>query len=338
MDPRNFNWIGTWSLTKRCNLRCTYCSGMKPANHDEGVDYAESLARIGSVRPKVLNISGGEPTLIAELPWILREAKTRWNPFTRVVTNGTNLDLLDECIPHLDKLVVSLDAPGALNRKTKGLDGDLVTKRIRQLVERTARASGTCSIWVNSTMTLDNYMQAGEMVDQLSAISPDIFICLSPVMPPDGPTSIMTDQHAWDGFWSQYQRIRATHTNVAAHFEHFASPTPPASVCCYVRCFWVTFDAFGNAKSCVPHYVAETDTYGFDCQAPCNCEGWFDFYLRGQTCDSTTAFLDQFTGRLTPDEIDDAHRFITRHINPAFERRSLEMLASGWSASAQRVA
>jgi MoaA/NifB/PqqE/SkfB family radical SAM enzyme len=298
---------------------------MQPASAMESIDYGEALRKIEAFRPKVLNITGGEPTLVDQLPWILKESKTRWNPFTRVVSNGTNIRILDQCLPYLDKLVVSLDGIGTLNRQSKGIDGDLIIRRIRHVSERLAETpDARCKIWVNCTVATHNCLQIGDLVARLVAISPEILICLSPLMPADDPASLMMHSDLWDQFWSFYHQLRASHPNVFEHFEHLRTRAPLPSVRCYARCFWVAFDPWGNAHACPPVYSEATDQCDFDCRTPCNCEGWLDFFLSGEHCDSTAAFLSQFAGRFTAEEQEEGFQLIVRYINPGFKRRDLE--------------
>ena len=121
MSNKNFGWIATWRVTDRCNLNCVYCD--QTVNHrpdfKENIDYNTIIDRLAAYHPKILNVSGGEPTLVSELPKYLNTIKQRWDPFIRVVHNGTNLSKAVTLFPFIDRLVISIDGPGAINHANR---------------------------------------------------------------------------------------------------------------------------------------------------------------------------------------------------------------------------
>jgi wyosine [tRNA(Phe)-imidazoG37] synthetase (radical SAM superfamily) len=88
---------------------------MTRADTSEEIDRFNVVDRIGLYKPHILNISGGEPTLVKELPSLLSRAKELWDPYIRVVHNGTAPDKLESSFPYVDRLVISIDGPGSIN-------------------------------------------------------------------------------------------------------------------------------------------------------------------------------------------------------------------------------
>lgn len=100
-------------LLGQCNLRCSFCFGPQheiPAMETGKVkSIIQAFSRNGVER---VVFTGGEPTLIRDLPEILSEAK-KVGLFTVLSTNGLKLDsdpsLLEKLVPSLDWIALSLD-------------------------------------------------------------------------------------------------------------------------------------------------------------------------------------------------------------------------------------
>ncbi len=82
-------------VTQRCNLRCPVCfadagngPGADPTLDDLGGQFDRLLASAG---PCNVQLSGGEPTLRADLPEIVALGRSRGFPFIQVNTNGLRL-------------------------------------------------------------------------------------------------------------------------------------------------------------------------------------------------------------------------------------------------------
>ena len=107
-------------FTRGCNLRCPFCHNahllVKPGSVDPGgsISTGEVMAYLGE-RNKLLDavvISGGEPTLYAELPDLLREIKDL-GYLIKLDTNGTNPVMLAGMMRNdlLDYVAMDLKAP-----------------------------------------------------------------------------------------------------------------------------------------------------------------------------------------------------------------------------------
>lgn len=83
----------SWIINNRCNLKCLHCytksiqdTEVKPSYSKE--DIADMARNIGSVNPKIVIISGGEPLLDKDLPLFLSEARKIASKELWICTNG----------------------------------------------------------------------------------------------------------------------------------------------------------------------------------------------------------------------------------------------------------
>lgn len=125
-SPANINYL-ILTLTRRCNLRCSYCyHGASDEGQDMSIstlDRAFALAATGS-GPLHIQLTGGEPTLTPEL---IEAAAQRALSLDRACTMGvqTNGTCLDERVIALFKryqlqVGVSLDGPPAIQEQVRG--------------------------------------------------------------------------------------------------------------------------------------------------------------------------------------------------------------------------
>jgi MoaA/NifB/PqqE/SkfB family radical SAM enzyme len=85
-------WLAQVVVTRRCNLRCGYCTEYNrtsdPAPYEE---LALRLAKLAELRPWAVCLTGGEPTMHPRLPDLVAEM-TRLGFKRRVlITNGRRL-------------------------------------------------------------------------------------------------------------------------------------------------------------------------------------------------------------------------------------------------------
>ncbi len=121
-------------VNKACNAHCRFCFATfrdvrGQSKTQAAIQVIDALADAGCEK---LNFAGGEPTLRADFPELLRHAKSR-GLVTSIVTNGFRLDrLLDDHADALDWVGLSVDSgqedvQQALGRGT----GDHVANSIR---------------------------------------------------------------------------------------------------------------------------------------------------------------------------------------------------------------
>ena len=356
----NFCWIATWKITDRCNLRCTYCDPeiMKWAGAPEEVDRFEALGRIARCRPRILNISGGEPALVEELPGLLRRAKEGWNPFIRIVHNGTAPHKLESCFPYMDRLVVSIDGPGDISAATRGISGDVVLERIANL--RFPAGSGP-EIIVNTVVTEKNLDALPLFAAQIAAVSPRVALSLLPVMPVDSDLSVLRDREAgYRRFLDVFAKIKSAHGAVAHNLDCIMRHGDLRKIQCYNQYFSVRFSPRGELFTCgagIGSQLRRTDRafmkvfkkggfrklftmlsravkgrmgkVDFTCRNICNCESWLDMLFLGRDTGYAPVVLRGFRGRLSDDDYIELDEFVKANINPDFDVKRFRGMVDG---------
>jgi MoaA/NifB/PqqE/SkfB family radical SAM enzyme len=119
-----------WELTYRCNARCTICNYWRnpspPADEMSLEQIRQGIDRIYSYGTRLVNFTGGEPTLRCDLEDIVASA-SRKGMWTSMVTNGSRLTrerirALKEA--GLDNFLISCDSlsPG-IHDEHRGISG-----------------------------------------------------------------------------------------------------------------------------------------------------------------------------------------------------------------------
>lgn len=83
----------SWIINSRCNLKCLHCYTKSIQGEELRPDYSKKdiaimAKNIGSVNPKVVIISGGEPLIDKDLPIYLKEARKIASKNLWLCTNG----------------------------------------------------------------------------------------------------------------------------------------------------------------------------------------------------------------------------------------------------------
>jgi len=348
MINNNFCWIAAWKVTDRCNLRCAYCdpSIMKRAGEAETINRFEALDRIAKYKPRILNISGGEPSLVKELPGLLARAKAVWNPFIRVVHNGTGPQKMAEAFPYIDRLVISVDGPGEVNAATRGISGDAVLERIAALVNS---AEPCPEIMINTVVTEKNIDTLKRFAAQIASISPRVGLGLAPVMPPGSPLSVIREEGGYRRFLNVFAEVKSAHGAATHDFDCLLRHKNFRKILCYNQYFSIHFSPRGELFTCgasLGSQLRRTDrAYGkifkkgglkkaftmlaravnarlgradFTCRNICGCESWFDMLLLGRDTEYAPIALRGFKGRLSDDDYAELDKFVKENINAEF--------------------
>ena len=99
--------------THKCNLDCFYCTQKNPEVFSEEVDTARTIEIFRNIRKDVdtLLITGGECLMRPDIEELVRAAKQDVGfRSVLIVTNGVLLNKRQALLPHLNGLIVSLDA------------------------------------------------------------------------------------------------------------------------------------------------------------------------------------------------------------------------------------
>lgn len=113
-----------WEITYNCNMDCQFCMPKRNValkkeypelNTDQALDIIRQLADFGT---KILNFSGGEPTLRQDLPVLIDEAKKR-KMTVFFSTNGSTLEHTAKNLLKADMIRVSIDGPKEIHDKIR---------------------------------------------------------------------------------------------------------------------------------------------------------------------------------------------------------------------------
>jgi MoaA/NifB/PqqE/SkfB family radical SAM enzyme len=158
-------WAISIEITHNCNADCGHCDkgevipGEKRANAEEYRKIAESL------RPLVIQVSGGEPLLRTDLPDIVRALKKPGRiPFLVLATNASLLDegKYDELKrAGIDEFSISLDFPDGRHDENRRIPG-LFAHLDRLIPALSAR--GNRDITIITAVTRGNYPHLMDMV------------------------------------------------------------------------------------------------------------------------------------------------------------------------------
>ncbi len=111
--------LAVFHLTGQCNLNCAYCEDYGARRPDDklaqlGVLPLEKAAQVLAVLRQAtpnLIFTGGEPLLYPDLEVLLAQAKAHHHfKHLTMLTNGLRLAKHFNLLPHLDRLVISLDS------------------------------------------------------------------------------------------------------------------------------------------------------------------------------------------------------------------------------------
>jgi MoaA/NifB/PqqE/SkfB family radical SAM enzyme len=348
---KNFAWIATWKITRRCNLYCVYCdhASMLPATHAECIDYNKVIKNIGAYSPKILNISGGEPTLVEELPKILAQIKKQWNPYIRVVHNGTNPEKLIPCLPYLDRIVISLDGPDPVNKANRGICAEIVFKKLKEVLPEILNRN--IEVFFNCVLTTSNLKYMRQLAQEAKNLSPAITVSYTPIMPPDCALSILNDKSLFNEFLQTFNGLIQSGFSVMHTFDTIRQHSDFKHINCYNQYFNIRVTPDGNVLTCAmntplspQHYKyyfrklfaknsiikamdrikkkakqTLSNNVDFSCSTICSCESWLDLIFMGIESNCIPFYAKGLAGRMSEADYKSMQSFVSQYINPDFD-------------------
>lgn len=264
-----------WVLTDACNLRCAYCNQKKTEFKE--TDYSKTVREILRIAPKYIWIGGGEPTLVKQLPAIVKELKANMKVHIGLNSNLTLINAAMAIIPHVDDFIVSLDtADSVASKKHRGVDPEVIIAHIEQLVELKRKHNYPVNITVNSVVHRDYLKGNGikELNDKLYAIDPHLCHIFCPIFPEGQEGSIINDKKSSEQFFGIVDELKTKGRTIMVSFP---SPGEQKEFChalsaCYRRYFRLMLTGNGMPFSpCPPADIADPE-----CLTPCNCGAFID--------------------------------------------------------------
>jgi MoaA/NifB/PqqE/SkfB family radical SAM enzyme len=332
---------------------------MRKASFNEHIDYSNVIATIQSYNPKVLNISGGEPSLVKNLHEIVAEIKKRWNPFIRIVHNGTGPENLEQCFPFIDRLVVSMDGLDPINKANRGITSESVLKKLAKVLpELQARNIETA---INCVLTTANLTSMKDFARRVRDVSPRIILSFTPLMPPDMDLSILKEPATYHKFLSDYAALKSSGYSVVHMFEGLTRHADFRNVQCYNQNFIIRISPEGRVFTCSMNTKLTGDHYkyylgkmfskntlkkvfdrvrkianrklfktiDFSCSTVCMCENWLDLVFLGIPSDGIRSYAECLKERMSEEDYTRAEEYVRRHINPSFSKDQLRRYVNG---------
>jgi MoaA/NifB/PqqE/SkfB family radical SAM enzyme len=338
-------------ITRRCNLYCKYCdhASMRKASHKESFDYGKIVENLRRYTPKIVNISGGEPTLVEQLPQVLAEIKEGWNPFIRVVHNGTNPGKIIPCLPYMDRLAVSMDGPDPINKDNRGISAETVLKKLKEVLPEIF--SHNVEVIINCVCTTANLGFMREFLESVRGVSPRIGVSFTPIIPPGDTLSITREESDFRRFLSSFDDLKKKGYFVNHAFDGILRHKDFNRISCFNQFFAIRITPEGRIVTCAMNTEMNGDHYAyffrrlfskkglekalnritkmtrqkllesvdFSCTTMCACENWLDLIFLGIPSDNCALYARGLYGRMTQEDYDNAEAFVRKFINPEFK-------------------
>ena len=158
-------------FTSGCNFRCGYCHNPElvlPEKFNPSLDQNEILeffkTRVGKL--DAISITGGEPTLHADLPQFMKQIKDL-GFLVKLDTNGTNLEMLKEIID--SKLVdyIAMDIKAPLEKYEEvivaKIDLENIKKSIKMIMDSGVKYEFRTTI-VKSQLSVNDLLEIGKLI------------------------------------------------------------------------------------------------------------------------------------------------------------------------------
>lgn len=123
----------TFSITNKCNLRCSYCSlperKQKELSTNQALKLIDEFAKAGAQK---VSFVGGEPLLREDIGLLIEKVKKK-NMFVSIVTNGTLIKKNISSLKNLDIIIISIDGPQEVHNLTGKANVSELLENIRLL-------------------------------------------------------------------------------------------------------------------------------------------------------------------------------------------------------------
>ncbi len=169
----SLNWLAerpivvSFEVTDACTCWCKHCDHGGPRDESRNLKPADFRRYMESLRPCVVQVSGGEPLLRDDVTEIVREIKRGAGiPYTILVSNWslmTEEKYLALADAGIDQFSVSLDFPDKRHDDFRAYPG--LYQHLEDLVPRLAKL-GRDDIVLNSCITTENVAEIGAIADK----------------------------------------------------------------------------------------------------------------------------------------------------------------------------
>ncbi len=318
-----FPYALEWRITDSCDRGCLYCT-----NHNNNpvrdIDYPGVLERIEKLSPRHLWIGGGEPSIVPDLPRIIKSLRERTPAHIGVNTNLANPESIKKIIPYIDDLIISLDTLNReLSLRYRKVDPEEILGFTGDMVRFSHEGGYGVNFSVNSVVFYESLHRPGlaELNDRLNDIDRNITHILCPLYPAERDGSIILDSASKEVLKEKAGMLRKKKRKVHIDFPEFEKPVKVIPVKCFRRYFRVQMIEDGDMFSPCPPAPPEFPW----CLQPCNAACFIEDIINGKPRE--TLLKSPFRGRLSREEVGSIESFLGKHIKSGFKKGSLGILS-----------
>ena len=240
--------VANFQLTNTCNMRCGSCNSFNEKHsHFDFETFDERAEEWKKAGIKILSLTGGEPTLYKHFVELAFEARKK-GFMVHVATNGSRPDTVEEVLPYLSAMIVSLDSSDPeVHDKHRG------RPVFDSAVETIRRCRGKVKILTaNALITVD----PKKVLRNVEWVNEELGIPLSLCYPGSG--TYVYGEHVFD-----MATVARTFRKVALHYDDYVwgntkrfyeeaagirerSPCRAGKSACYI-------DTKGDVRDCFIH-------------------------------------------------------------------------------------
>jgi MoaA/NifB/PqqE/SkfB family radical SAM enzyme len=317
------NWFAerplvvSFEVTDSCTCFCKHCDHGGPRDTSLDMKPADYRRYVEALRPCVVQVSGGEPLMRADLVDVVRNIKSSTGlPYTILVSNWslmTEERYLDLRKAGINQFSVSLDFPDERHDDFRGLPG--LYEHLDYLMPRLAKY-GYDDIVLNNCITRENLPHVNDVADKarewgvnvsFSAYSARRTGCRDYfIEQPQDLVQLQTQLGQIEKRMDHSRWILNSRTTLKATMEYFKRGGTPG---CKAGLRFLVVTARGSLQPCSMQF------HRFPLE---NREGMIENFTRRNTCDecyvSIRSYLDKSLPRLMYESISGHFSFKSRSV------------------------
>jgi len=230
-------------------------------------DPERAVERILKHKPKYIEILGGEPLLVPNMPDLIARIKREAdNPTVMISTNLCVPETLSfALLKEVEHLFVSIDGLGEHNTQTRGVDGDKLFARFQRLVSERNRRGSKTRLHTATCVHIHNFQHVPALLERIFDTDPSAEMVVIPIEPYDHPDSLTHSPQAMAAFLHTMEDLKGRlPVSMSRQFNagllqelrgHDASPTEASFTAnhrCYRQFFRLVIDSKGREITCKP--------------------------------------------------------------------------------------
>jgi MoaA/NifB/PqqE/SkfB family radical SAM enzyme len=360
----NFLWEISWDITYVCNMRCIYCPEPRAKSHHDVTCARDKLIRL---RPKYIQVVGGEPLLVPHIQEHLKLIKERINPYIMLITNMmVDEKTVQSVVPYIDQILISIDGLGEINKRQRGIDGNVVLNKIIRFSDWVKTNDiRHLAIGTSTVVTQQSLSELPAFGRKMKELLPHVSLGLGITSPYWHPLSFGHDPELVSRMLTLIEKMKEEGINLHFSDERYAE-TPqslktegvfPRIVDCKRQYFRANLFPDGTLISCKPWYyercfvpkinecLDEHDyfnaalflyravkqfilkKYDTTCYFPCKCTLWMEEILNTKDAAAIPGSINHLQGKFNEGEIEEANRFLNRCFGQKLGKKLCNALA-----------